>query len=635
MKRVHRFLLGGLFALTLIVGVLATFLHSGYLENFLEKRIAAVTGRDVEVGNFDIRVGRCLYLDAESLRIANPEWARSSALIEGRKLSGCAAWLPLFAGRLDFKEAHIEGTRLGLEREGDRVSWEFEEKEDKGSRIKLRHVNVAESSIYFRDSNKKTEVEIKVSGNSEALHLQIAGRFRDAPLRLDAHAPGRLPSVEEPLRVSATAVMGRTHAAAVGDFREFGLEGMDIQLDLKGDNLAELNKLGINLPPTPPYKLHGRLTYGNQTWSFAPFEGRIGDSDLAGTFAYIRSEPRALLRMDIHAKLLDFDDLGPLVGAPPKTKAGETASAEQRVQAQQVAATDRVLPTKPLGMDKWQRMDADVRLRADRVLRPNAIPINSLNAHLRIDDAKLRLQPLTFGIAGGQIKSDIVIEGKQSPPRATAFFDIDNLEMARMFPQLNQQRAAAGKLFGRVKLAGQGKSIAELAGSANGEVTLMVNGGHMSALLLELAGLDAGEAVAILFTRGDKPVPLRCAIADFDLKNGEGMANVALVDTVDTLFLVEGKVDLKKERLDLKVTPQPKDRSLPVIRTPLLVSGKFNDPDVSPQVGGLALRGGAAVALGLVNPLLALLPLVETGPGKDSDCAAFAQLARAEGVKSP
>ncbi len=42
-----------------------------------------------------------------------------------------------------------------------------------------------------------------------------------------------------------------------------------------------------------------------------------------------------------------------------------------------------------------------------------------------------------------------------------------------------------------------------------------------------------------------------------------------------------------------------------------------------------AVAGAAAtIALGLVNPLLALLPLIDAGPGKDSDCAQLVQDAR-------
>ena len=50
------------------------------------------------------------------------------------------------------------------------------------------------------------------------------------------------------------------------------------------------------------------------------------------------------------------------------------------------------------------------------------------------------------------------------------------------------------------------------------------------------------------------------------------------------------------------------------------MGGSFAKPDVSVDKVQVAARALGAVALGLVNPLLALLPLVDSGPGKDSDC---------------
>ena len=41
---------------------------------------------------------------------------------------------------------------------------------------------------------------------------------------------------------------------------------------------------------------------------------------------------------------------------------------------------------------------------------------------------------------------------------------------------------------------------------------------------------------------------------------------------------------------------------------------------MSVNKGPIVARAGASILLGLVNPLAALIPLVETGPGKDSDC---------------
>jgi hypothetical protein len=55
------------------------------------------------------------------------------------------------------------------------------------------------------------------------------------------------------------------------------------------------------------------------------------------------------------------------------------------------------------------------------------------------------------------------------------------------------------------------------------------------------------------------------------------------------------------------------------VRAPVRLHGSFRKADLQVDKSA-ALRGGAAIALGLVNPLAALLPLIETGPGEDSDC---------------
>jgi uncharacterized protein involved in outer membrane biogenesis len=73
--------------------------------------------------------------------------------------------------------------------------------------------------------------------------------------------------------------------------------------------------------------------------------------------------------------------------------------------------------------------------------------------------------------------------------------------------------------------------------------------------------------------------------------------------------------------MDLTLKPQPKDRSIGSLRTPLYIRGTFSAPDIGPDMGRLAARGGGALLMGIVNPLLAILPLLEEGKGKDSNCA--------------
>ncbi|MGQ0523571.1 MAG: AsmA family protein, partial [Betaproteobacteria bacterium] len=127
-------------------------------------------------------------------------------------------------------------------------------------------------------------------------------------------------------------------------------------------------------------------------------------------------------------------------------------------------------------------------------------------------------------------------------------------------------------------------------------------------------------------------VELRCAVADFSVKDGVANPDVFVVDTVDTVIKVEGTVNLEAEQLDLVTYPEPKDMSVFSLRSPVQMQGPFKDPKIRPKAGPIAARGAAAAALAAINPLLALLPFIETGPGKDSDCTALLTHAKAQGA---
>jgi uncharacterized protein involved in outer membrane biogenesis len=81
-----------------------------------------------------------------------------------------------------------------------------------------------------------------------------------------------------------------------------------------------------------------------------------------------------------------------------------------------------------------------------------------------------------------------------------------------------------------------------------------------------------------------------------------------------------GQIDLDAERLDLDIVPKSKKVSLVALRTPIRVRGSFASPEVDLDKGKLALRGLGAVALGAINPALALIPLIEANTADDSEC---------------
>ena len=155
---------------------------------------------------------------------------------------------------------------------------------------------------------------------------------------------------------------------------------------------------------------------------------------------------------------------------------------------------------------------------------------------------------------------------------------------------------------------------------------MLMGQGQISNLLLEIAGLNGAEILKFLF-RGDQNVKLRCAAAAFNVKDGLMTSRALVLDTADTVVWGDGTVNLGTEAIDTYFKPYPKDASILTIRSPLKIAGTLGAPRTGPDKGALAGRAAAALALGVINPLLALAATIETGPGEDADCRATLRVA--------
>lgn len=298
----------------------------------------------------------------------------------------------------------------------------------------------------------------------------------------------------------------------------------------------------------------------------------------------------------------------------------------------------KVLPVEEFRTERWKAIDADVRYAADKIVREKTLPISKLSAHLIMKDGVITLAPLDFGVAGGTLRSTIRLDGSGKAGNtiaATAKVSARHIQIKQLFPTIEQMQATVGQVNGDAQLSATGTSVAALLGSSNGEVKALVNQGTISKMLLEMAGLNVGNIVLTkLF--GDKPVELNCLAADFDVKKGVMQSQVFVVDTKEAIINVSGNVNLANEGMDLTVKPETKALRLFTLRAPLYVRGTFSDPDVSVDKKTLALKAGGAAALATIAaPVAALLPLINTGPGENSDCAKLVALANTKPTAPP
>lgn len=596
----------------------------------MERMVESRTGRSFDVGNLDVDFGWVSTLRLDRVRFGNARWSREPLMAQAERVELDLSLGSLLRGRVLVPELRLTRPRVLLEAHpsGRGGNWDLGRQGEGETRF--RRLLVEQGHLRFLDRRGGTDLRIGLDsvrnarGGDASIALSGGGRWRDNAFRIEGQAapPLQLRETAHPYRIDLRAVAGDTRAHARGTLLDpVRLRDFDLQLALSGENLEDLYPLlGLSMPPTPPYSVDGRFTRdirnGLTVWRYHGFRGRVGDSDLAGNVDVTTGGKRTHLRGDFHSTRLDFDDLAGLVGGTPAADRSRVPAPSARAGTRR--AQGRLLPDTPYDLEKLRAMDADVRLRARRIHAPG-LPIDRMDARLSLEGGLLRLDPLDFGVADGRIRSTIRLDARNDTIRTRADIDARRLALAELLPNVELASDAVGRVGGRIVLTGTGNSIAAMLGSSDGEVALGMGRGRISNLLMEFAGIDIAEIVKFKLTE-DRKVEVRCAFADFEVRDGVMKTRSFAFDTADTILIGSGTIDLGEEALDLTIRPRPKDRSLLALRAPLHVDGTLRDPKIRPDYGRIGLRGAIALALGTITPPAALLATLELGPGENADC---------------
>ena len=585
------------------------------------------------------------HLIANDVHVGNPAHMKQADMAAVRQFSFSLNPLGLLHHTIGIPVLRFDSPRVDLVRtDSEHYNWVYKKKEEESKwKLDLERVVLTDGVVHFVDAVTKANVTAHVRTLDKdpkyGIGFEVGGSYNGAPVTGGGKV-GQVLSLKDqdtPYPVQADMRSGPSRIAIEGTVTAPAkLKAVDLQLELAGRSMARLyNFTGITLPETPAFSTSGRLRgeldreYGR--WTYENFKGKVGSSDIHGKLVYEGGKPRGKLSGNVASNKLVFEDLGPLVGAD--SNASKKARGVEAVQP-----GGKVLPVEEFRTERWKAIDADVRYAADKIVREKTLPISKLSAHLVMKDGVITLAPLDFGVAGGTLRSTIRLDGSGKAGNtiaATAKVQARHIQIKQLFPTIEQMQATVGQVNGDAQLSATGTSVAALLGSSNGEVKALVNQGTISKMLLEMMGLNVGNIIVTkLF--GDKPVQLNCLAADFDVRKGVMQSQVFVVDTKEAIINVNGTVNLANEALDLTIRPETKALRLFTLRSPLYVRGPFSKPDVSVDKGVLALKAGGAAALATIAaPVAALIPLINTGPGEDSDCGRLVALAKAKPTAPP
>jgi uncharacterized protein involved in outer membrane biogenesis len=490
-----------------------------------------------------------------------------------------------------------------------------------------------QASTFDADKAEQTkDADAAPSNNRYATRYAFGGKYHDAAFSGMA-LTGEVLSFQEsgvPFPIRGDLRAGTTRVRVEGTIADAAnISGIDTQLRIEGQTLANLYPfLLLPLPASPPYQLQGRLVLKGNRYSIDDLVGKIGSTDISGKGAYVDREPRPLLTADLHSKLLKLADLGPLIGVQTKASGGKpdasqagTANRPAAKAEGRAADPGHVLPSGSFEGSRLQKIDAEVDYQARRLEVPDALPLESLKVSLRLKDAMLKLQPLDFGFAGGTIASQIALDARQPTIASDVQVNFNRIRIDKLLPKQETLAQGAGMVGGSIKLRGTGNSIADAAAKADGSIQLAVANGRISNLADAISGLNGGKVIQLLIG-GDKTIAVNCGGVAFDVAKGQGKSTLMVIDTEQTQILGTGTFDLARERFAVTLEPKPKQMGILSLRTPVHAQGSFRNPEFGIDKGPLVARAGGAIALAALAPLAALLPLIETGPGESSNCAA-------------
>lgn len=609
-----------------------------WFKPLVEWKASSSLGRKVTLGHFDVQLSRQPLIVLDDIVVANPpDFPADTAFTKIARLSvRIDPWTTLH-GPVNLPEITLSAPEafLLLGPSG-KPNYRFEALQNKsgtsGPTVEIGQIRIADGDVHFVDPNLKSDFRLKVrtepapDGSEPKIRIDAEGTYTGQPIsgRFIGGAVLSLRDPAHPYPVDLLVKHGATVVTLAGTIeRPMDFGGAQLKLDFRGANLADLYLLtGVPLPPTSAYRLTGGLDVSKGSVQFKHFTGTVGDSDMSGDLAVdLTAQPRRKITANVTSNKLVLKDLGVAIGAPPSKADVQTGTPGQKEARAKQDASGKVLPDIPISLPRIRAADLDATYKATR-LESESTPLDNLEVHVVIVDGQMTFAPVRFGVGSGSINANIMLDGRQDLVHAVADVDFRKLDVSHILKKMTAFHGD-GKIGGVLHIDGKGNSVAAMLGGGNGDMKLFMAGGEISALLVNLMGLDLGNSLRAALGL-PRRAELNCMVADFGMKKGQVDTRTLLVDTTEANIIGSGSLNLQDELINYELKTEPKHINVGSIAAPIHIRGKLKDPKIGADVGSLSIRGASALVLGtLFTPLAALIPTIQLGLGEDNDCVAL------------
>jgi uncharacterized protein involved in outer membrane biogenesis len=635
--RVIRVLLIGTVAVALLFTAAIIYLMSIDFDGYrplLAAQVKAATGHDIAIsGHLDLKLSLTPTLAVSDARVANtPGFSRPDMATIAR-LEAEISLLPLLSRRLQIDRFMLIGADIALETDAQgRGNWRLVAGEtaaapsaapDRSLTLAVGAVTIRESRLTYRDGSGRAPQQLALDSvvlrdTPDGSHLDIAikGAVDAVPISIAGTTGGSAALLADagPWPISLRATIDKLSATLDGTIAQpRSGKGLALDVTLAADKFADLGRLvGTELRAGGALKLSGHVSDAAGSFVVERLAAQLGASDLAGRLE-LTAETRPRLSATLDAAHLD---LAEVTGPPTPT----SSPPQQR--------GDRVFSAEPLPFATLKSADIALSLTV-RQLVVSGATLDDFAIDLALQNGLLHASKIAGKFRGGPFTTAATLDARPATPLVTLTGHLQNFDLGRFLKEM----AVTDLLTGAVDLDldghSAGASLRQIMAGLDGKVGMVMGKAELATPLFDLIGADLVQS-ALPWAAHDRDTHINCVVIRFAARGGLATSETLLLDTAKVTVQGTGTVDLGSERLALVLTPQPKERSLISLATPIDVGGTLAAPTIAPNRVALAKDAAGAVIGSVIVPFGILVPLISGGTGDENPC-----LAALAAVKSP
>jgi len=619
------YILGGLIAgLLLIIILLATFripIDLSDKKGLVESAASLALGRQVNVDDkIVITTSVQPYFSLEGLRISNPKGFEEGDFLKMNTAEIQVKLLPLLLGKLQIAKFSVKGLAVMLvEGKKGAVNWTSQtstesqteappppEPSSEDSQLELTSDSLVlaklvleDIAVHYRRPGLPEPLQFKIDQCTgimlpgKPFVLSMKGKLQDEPYATSVEVGSLQELVEESRsRIDIETEIAQTRFKFSGSLNlAEALRSVNLKASVSGDRLESLNGLlDLDLPPLKSYTAGARLALRRDRIDLTDLILQVGQSKLTGKMTADRSggKPEATVALTSPLiQLNDFDvgDWSPQEPDPEKPVPEKDPEKETAVESPKdgKSAADEELEAL-LSPEVLARYNVRLDATAKKVMfGADELGSGALTASLK--DGRFSVDPVKLNLPGGSFTLAAILEPDPKAPQASLRAKMEKFDFGVLVRRANPKADMGGTINLDVDLKSSAASFDKLMANGNGYFDFS---GRLENLKAGIIDLWAVNLIAAVATGKDNQVSeINCVLGRWTMNDGLLTPSIFLIDTTKIRICAKGRVDFKKEAIDLKMAPTPKKPEFFSLSTPIEVRGSFDDFGVGVQPGGL------------------------------------------------